>query len=129
MNLIYTPRFYQTYAPDPEPVRECGVVQEYQTLPRDWPRRHELDGPASVAKKLYPSTPNCYGYMYRDVPVGTLYDNDLSAVTVIGAEADSSGFRGVYPKRSTYQPKLRNLDSRSPRALTSDTNVSDWSLL
>ena len=118
MNIIYTPRFFQLYPQDPVPEPQCRVNQEYQTLPNTWPRKREIDGPASVAKRLYPSEPNCYPYMYRDVPVGTMYANDLGAVTMIQAQTDTGENLGTYPKRSYYQYKaypLQNISSRELR--------------
>ncbi len=102
MNIIYTPRFYPLYPRNPVPSSQCLVNQEYQTLPETWPRRREIAGPASVAKKLYPSEPNCYGYLYRDIPVGTMYENDLGAVTQVTGQDENGNDLGTYAKRQYY---------------------------
>jgi len=118
MNLTYTSRFYELYPTQPIPDEQCTINQSYQSLPEDWPRRHELAGPASVSRRLYPPTPNCYPSLYRDVPSGTLYDNDLGAVTLIRGKDPDGNDLGTYPKRSSYQYKpypLTNMYAREMR--------------
>ena len=117
MDLIYTPRFYPLYPPVLEPAPQCLVNQEYQTLPETWPRRREIAGPASAAIRLYPSEPNCYGYLYRDIPVDTMYGNDLGAVTLVSGEDEKGKGLGTYPKRQYYHYQAYPFQNQYAREL------------
>ena len=41
--------------------------------------------------------------MYRDIPVDTMYENDLGAVTLITGQDEQGNDLGTYPKRQYYQ--------------------------
>ncbi len=102
MNLTYTSNVRQLYPRDPIPESKCDVNQRFKTLPRGWPRRRELAGPASMARHLYPKAPNCYPYMYRDVPINTLYGHDFGEVSLVTGETAEGEVLGPYEKRLTY---------------------------
>ncbi len=102
MNITYTPRQYQLYPENPTVDRACRVNQTYKTLPASWPRRRELLGSSATAIHLYSDVPNYYPTMYRHVPVGTMYENDLDSVTLVTGKTPEGRMAGPQAKRNTF---------------------------
>lgn len=88
------------YPPQPTFSAQCPTNVDYDTIPKNYPMRKTLLGPASL-KKLY-SGPQYYPPQRMDVPHNTLYGYDNSKFNDLG-------------ERQSYGSMLYPFHQRSPK--------------
>lgn len=93
MNRVENPLDFRYPRGCSQNTKSCEVNNVDLTLPKGYPRRRV---PVNVTQKsIYTGIPNYYPLQYKEMPVGTIYENDFSQFQSNGKRVSYT--RQMYP--------------------------------